>query len=399
MKTTRSTPHSSPPPDSPAAPHPSSGQTPSELTAPPRLRRVVAAAVAAASVIGLAAFTPWERGLTAAPTGDGQLAAELQPFLDSGYMRDVSAAAIEPDGTVRFTGWGADEHDRFEIGSITKTFTAALLADAIDRGELTATTTLGEVFAELAGTSAGALTMEQLATQHTGLPKSADRAPLLQMWRAYLRLDPYREDLDSLLERTQDLDTDPGAYVYSNTGVALLGHAVAQAAGTAYPQLVHDRLLEPLGMDETIVPEMPADLPSDAPAGFTNSGLRTGPWTLGAEAPSGSIRSTAHDMAIWLRAVAEGEAPGAEAVAPRADLADGGAIGYAWHVSPLDGTEVTWHNGGTGGYRSYAGFTAEGRAIVVLSNTETSVDAAAGYLTTSPADADASGGHDGSTEG
>lgn len=365
-----------------SAPPPTAGSPGTARRSP--ARRIAAAGIAVASMVALAAFTPWERGLTVAPSGDAQLAAELEPFLDSGYMRDVSAAAIEPDGTVRFTGWGADEHDQFEIGSITKTFTAALLSDAIGRGKLTAGTTLGEVFAELEGTSAGDLTMEQLATQHTGLPKSVDSAPVTQMWKVYLRLDPYVEDLPSLVERSQDFDTDPGTYVYSNTGVALLGHAIARAAGTEYPQLVHERLLEPLGMEETIVPESPADLPPDAPAGFTNSGLRTGPWTLGAEAPSGSIRSTAHDMAIWMQAVMDGRAPGADAAEPRADLSDDGSIGYAWHTTPMDGTDVTWHNGGTGGYRSFAGFTPDGRAVIVLSNTETSVDAAAGYLTTDP---------------
>lgn len=395
-----------PPPEPSASsePSPAPAQTAPAQTAPAHpiaatakpspTRRIIAAGVAVASVVALAAFTPWERGLTGAPTGDTQLAAELEPFLDSGYMRDVSAAAIDPDGAVRFTGWGADEHDQFEIGSLTKTFTAALLSDAIERGELTAETTLGEVFAELEGTSAGDLTMEQLATQHTGLPKSVDSAPITQMWKVYLRLDPYSEDLPSLLERAQGFDTDPGTYVYSNTGVALLGHAVARAAGTEYPQLVHDRLLEPLGMEETIVPESPADLPADAPAGFTNSGLRTGPWTLGAEAPSGSIRSTAHDMAIWMQAVADGDAPGADAVEPRTELEDGGSIGYAWHVTPLDGTDITWHNGGTGGFRSYAGYSPDGRAVVVLSNTETSVDGAAGYLTTAPDGAGGAGGAD-----
>ena len=370
--------------NAPPKPAPPPSEPPPRTAQRPPSRRVVAAGVAVASMLALAAFTPWERGLTTAPSGDAHLAAELEPFLDSGYMRAVSAAAIEPDGTVSFTGWGADEHDRFEIGSITKTFTAALLSDAIERGELTAETTLGEVFAELAGTSAGDLTMEQLATQHTGLPKSADSAPLTQLWKVYLRLDPYVEDLPSLLERAQDFDTAPGTYVYSNTGVALLGHAVARAAGTEYPQLVHERLLEPLGMEETIVPESRADLPPDAPTGFTNSGMRTGPWTLGASAPAGSIRSTAHDMAIWMQAVADGDAPGADAVEPRSELEGGGSIGYAWHITPLDGTDITWHNGGTGGYRSYAGHSPDGRAVVVLSNTETSVDAAAGYLTTEP---------------
>lgn len=347
-------------------------------------RRVLAAVLAAATLAAVTAFAPWQRGLTVEPTGDEQLAAGLGPLLDSGYRKSVSAAAIDPDGTVRFTGWDADAHDQFEIGSITKTFTAALFADAVERGELTPTTALGEVFGELEGTSAGELTMEQLATQHTGLPQTADRIPLTQLWRVYLRIDGYVEDLPGLLDRAAGLDTDPGTYTYSNTGYALLGHAVAEAAGVPYPQLVHERLLEPLGMEETIVPQTNADLPADAPTGFSNKGMRTGPWTLGAEAPAGSIRSTTHDLAIWMGAVMDGSAPGADAVEPRTDLGDGDTIGYAWHTSTADKTAVTWHNGGTGGYRSFAGYTPDGRAVIVLSDTETWVDDAFDYLAAAP---------------
>src|SRR5699024_2173234 len=167
------------------------------------------------------------RCLTVDPHGDERLAADPARLLDSGYRQSVSAAAIDAHGAVRFTGWRADAHDQFEIGSITKTFTAALLADAVERGELAPTTTLGEVFGQLEGTSAGELTMEQLATQHTGLPQSTDRIPLTQLWRVYLRIDGYVEDLPGMLDRGADLETDPGTYAYSNTGFALLGHAVA----------------------------------------------------------------------------------------------------------------------------------------------------------------------------
>lgn len=378
-------PQTHPRPPDPGHPHGPGHHRLDPIPRPSNRRRALAAVLAAATMAAAAAFVPWHRGLTAEPMGDTQLAADLGPLLDSGYHRSVSAAAIDADGSVRFTGWNADEHDQFEIGSITKTFTAALLADAVERGELTPTTTLGEMFGELEGTSAGALTMEQLATQHTGLPQSADRVPLMQIWRIYLRMDGYVEDLPAMLDRVADLDTDPGTFTYSNTGVALLGHAVAQAAGTPYPQLVHERLLEPLGMEETIVPETYADLPADAPLGFSKAGVRTGPWTHSAQAPAASIRSTAHDMAIWMGAVMDGSAPGAHAVDPRLDIGEDEAIGYAWYTTTIDGTTVTWHNGGTGGFRSFAGYTPDGRAVIALGNTETWVDDAAGYLT-APAD-------------
>jgi hypothetical protein len=62
-------------------------------------------------------------------------------------------------------------------------------------------------------------------------------------------------------------------------------------------------------------------------------------------------------------------------------------MGEDAEAADTSATTVTWHNGGTGGYRAVAGFTPDGRALVVLSDTQTWVDAGLGYLVeTAPAD-------------
>ncbi len=339
-------------------------------------RAVTAAVIAAALVAVLALVFPWPRGFAGHPSGDAKLAREVADHVAGGYRHAGAFARFGPGIDPVFAGYGADEHTTFEIGSLTKTFTAALFADALKRREVRAGDTLGDIFAELRGSATGSLTLEQLAEQQTGFPQAADRVRPQHLLLAALRLDPYVDELPQVLAHAADTQPDPGHYAYSNLGVALLGQALAKKAGTSYPQLVQQRLLDPLQMTETSVPERHSDLPAGSPHGYTASGLPAGAWTLGALAPAGSIRSTAHDMAIWMSATAAGTAPGADAVKARASA--GGSpghesrIGYTWMHT--DG--VTWHNGGTGGYRSWAGFDDAGRGLVVLSDTSVSVDGA-----------------------
>lgn len=348
-------------------------------------RKLLAAGVALVVVVAATLAVPWPRGLTGPVAGDQRVIDVVGPYLDQGFRKKVAVATIAPDGAVAYAGWGADEHTAFEIGSITKTFTAQLLADSVARGELTLDTTLGEVFSQLDGTDAGKVTMEQLATHTSGLP----RIIAVNSLRTYLQLDPYTKNLDELLGAVRGLTLAPGEYAYSNTGFALLGAAVAERAGMDYPTLVRTRLLEPMGMRETTVPVEESDLPAGHLTGYNVGGVPAAAWTMRAYAPAGSIRSTTHDLALWIAAVRDGRVPGMDsagagaAVDPRAgrvDAGEGRRVGLAWIVDERDGTTVTWHNGGTGGFSSFAGYTSGGAGVVVLSNTAFSVDGGMNYL-------------------
>src|SRR5699024_8694017 len=138
----------------------------------PSPRRRIAALVAAAlTAVVLSAITPWPRGFQGTPTGDAALMSEVAQALGGGHWQHVAAARIDGD-EVTFAVTGAHEHSDCEIGSITKTFPADLLADAIERGEIDTESRLGEVWPDLDGEIAE-VTLESIAMHRSGLPRLA----------------------------------------------------------------------------------------------------------------------------------------------------------------------------------------------------------------------------------
>ncbi len=126
-------------------------------------RSRIAIAIAAAALVALLGVLalPHPPSLSLSVTGDAALAARTLPHL-AGALDRVSIATI--DGTtVRYAHFGADDTTEYEIGSITKTFTALLLADAITRGEVTADTKVGDLLL-LAGSPAADVTLAELAS-------------------------------------------------------------------------------------------------------------------------------------------------------------------------------------------------------------------------------------------
>jgi len=126
---------------------------------------VVLGAMVAAAGVFLAPTVP---SLSTQISGDQGLAVQALPYLD-GALDVVSVAAV--DGRViDFAGFGADENTVYEIGSITKTFTAALFADAVARGEVNADTLLAELLS-VDGTPVADVTLAELASHRSGLPR------------------------------------------------------------------------------------------------------------------------------------------------------------------------------------------------------------------------------------
>jgi CubicO group peptidase (beta-lactamase class C family) len=244
-------------------------------------------------------------------------------------------------------------------------------------------TPLGELLPLGDAPVAGA-TLGELASHRAGLPTVPGdlRATMATYGYTFFGIDPYRYDLQDLLDAASAEDLGGrGRYSYSNMGVSLLGQALARNAGTSYPDLLRGRLLDPLRLGDTSVPTRVADLETSAPTGFTAGGRNVDPWTLGSYAPSGSVRSTPEDMATWVAALLDERAPGMAALDARWPVGDGLAIGYAWHISDLDGVPITWHNGTTGGFASMLALDREaGRGAIVLHDTAANVDAVAVQL-------------------
>ncbi len=268
-------------------------------------------------------------------------------------------------------GKAPDGDTVYEIGSITKTLTATLLAQAALAGRVTLDDPLARLLPDFKIPSRGAkeITLGELATQHSALPRLPSNMLPKDPGNPYADYDAAQ--LKAFLAE-YELPRDPGAaYEYSNLGFGLLGYALAQSEHTSWDALTGERILKPLGMTMSgtaLSDAMRAHLAS----GHDDTGNAAKNWDFDALAGAGAIRSTANDMLRYLRTnMGIDPSPLAAAMKlaqqPRSDMTKTMRIGLAWMTTRKG---IIWHNGGTGGYRSFIGFTADGRrGVVLLSNT------------------------------
>lgn len=277
-------------------------------------------------------------------------------------------------------GKAPDAHTVFEIGSATKTFTATLLAEDIVEGKLKLDAPVASLLPgfKLPSRNGKVITLENLATQHSGLPGLPDNLDSADASDPYADYDAAR--LKDFLAR-YTLPRDPGAsYEYSNLGVGLLGYALAVHAGTSYEGVLKRRIFDPLSMHESGI-ALDNAMRARLAAGHDERGQPVHNWNFQVLAGAGGIRSTGADMLRYLRANM-GAAPStlypAMQLAQQQRLGDGhGAerIGLIWMTQPAADGKVIMHNGMTGGYASFLGFTADRkRGVVVLVNAQRSVD-------------------------
>ena len=144
-----------------------------------------------------------------------------------------------------------------------------------------------------------------------------------------------------------------------------------------YEPLVKARILGPLGMRDTAITLTP-EMKTRLAGGHTASLEPTGNWDLPTFAGAGALRSTTNDMLTFLSA-AIGLTPSpltaamGRTLATRWPAGQGSMeIALGWHIYKAPGGDLMWHNGGTGGYRTFMGYNPRTRVgIVVLSNTST----------------------------
>ncbi|SPL88488.1 Beta-lactamase [[Actinomadura] parvosata subsp. kistnae] len=358
----------------------------------------VSAAVSALVVCVLAVLmAPRPPALGPQRTGDAALARDvLRAAGEDGYQ-GLSVALLE-NGRIRYAGLGtadgsrpADERTAYEIGSITKTMTGMLLADLAEDG-LSPDTPVRDLLPR-AGLSTPA-TLAELASHRSGLPRLPVSGRLLAgaLLGPYTGADPYGgAGPGEVLAGAAAVKAGPrGTVAYSNLGMSLLGLALAERFGTTYADLLRTRLLTPLGMTSTVALGPRDALPARHATGRAQNGLTMDFWRSHGYAPAGGgVWSTAEDLAKLVGAVMNGSAPGAGAATPRWDEDDRRRVGYGWFTTRYDTRTITWHNGGTGGFTSFAGYDpATRRGVVVLSSTAKPVDAVGLRLLGVPAPGD-----------
>ncbi len=330
---------------------------------------------------------------TAAPaaaqrlSSDSAVLALLKERVAIGRNPGIVVGLVDAGGR-RVVAWGSagksevalDGRTEFEVGSITKVFTAALLADAVARDELT----LDDPVAKLLPASVKVpdyhgreITLVDLATHSSGLPR------LPTNLRPANPANPYADytvqQLYDFLSGYQ-LTRAPGErYEYSNLGAGLLGHALALRAGKSYEALLRERVLRPLGMDQTGI-ALGVIETAHLAQGHNDQGRPVPGWDIPILAGAGALRSNATDMMKFVAANLAPPRSGLPALfammrRPRLNVSPTLAVGLAYHIDSRYGHPIVWHNGGTGGFHSFVGYdTAAGVGVVVLSNSAMSVD-------------------------
>jgi serine-type D-Ala-D-Ala carboxypeptidase/endopeptidase len=298
----------------------------------------------------------------------------------------IVVGVIDPKGR-RIVAYGSPAKDDkrplngdtiFEIGSITKVFTSLVLMDMVQKGEVAVTDPVSKYLpatVKIPERNNKKITLQDLSTQSSGLPRMPSNFSPKDNSNPYA--DYSVEQLYQFLSGYQ-LTRDIGAqYEYSNLGVGLLGHVLTLRAGMDYETLVRSRICEPLGMSSTSVtlsPEMKARLA----IGHSPTLSAVPNWDLSTLAGAGALRSSANDMLTFLAAnLGYTKTPLAAAMAAELSIrrptgSPDMEIAYGWHVQTKNGNSIIWHNGGTGGYRTYIGFDPKSHAgVVVLSNIST----------------------------
>ena len=352
-----------------------------------KLHIVLPVLILAITAVVWSAMTP--SALTLAPPAPGSdlaLAQAAQAQFGSKY-KNLSVAKIDANtGMVKYANFGATNTTEYEIGSISKTFVGLLMADAINRGEVTEDTKLYQKLPISSFYPSAQLTLAELASHRSGLPSVPSTPDMLVAAANYqltgANLFPFtRSQLLNQTRLTFFLPTR-GSYQYSNMGASLEGHAIAAAAGTNYKTLLQNRILTPLQLAHTRILFSPDDITASTTRGTRSDGKVMQPYAGEGYAPAATMRSTIGDMASYALKVMKNQAPGMSALTPRWPAAPGQQVGYNWFT---DSKGRAWHNGKTGGFTSMLMLDkVTGKGIVVLSNTDVIVDNGAISLLENP---------------
>lgn len=292
----------------------------------------------------------------------------------------MSIALIGSDGSVTFDNYGTlgldnaepvNEHTIYESGSITKTFSSGLLRILMDQHNISPDTPLREVFGEdisIPSKEGNDITLEHLMMHTSGLPRLPGNLSPADM------NDPYNEYTPEMLFEflsSYELPRNPGEeFEYSNYAYMVLGQALQVISGKTYDQLLEEWYFSKLDMSST------GRFLSDSLrlAQPTTSGLPAKRWHSEHVPGFGGILSTTHDLANYVK-LQLGYLDHPKGVLLQKNIEtlknlDGAFnISYAWIVATAFEDTVAFHGGGTGGFRTFAGYSpVSGRGAVVMSN-------------------------------
>lgn len=269
----------------------------------------------------------------------------------------------------------------YEIGSLSKVFTAILLANLVEEGTITLDQPISLFLPDSLkkNEDLAKITFQMLANHSAGFPRLPEN---LEKVKSYNENDPYRgydkKALYSYLSNFKNKKTPGEEYEYSNLGYAVLGDILCNIYKKSYDQVVRDVICKPLDMNNTF--QVLDSKRKDTFKVYNAKGQEVLPWSFDAFSAAGGLKSTVEDLLKFANA---------QFKMPQSTLENAMAntrmftlflppdtdVGLAWHMNLLDDLTFYWHNGGTAGSSSYLALSPDKKsAVVLLANSAISVD-------------------------
>ncbi|MCI4671882.1 MAG: serine hydrolase [Bacteroidia bacterium] len=310
----------------------------------------------------------------------------IEKRVEKAYTPSVAIAIIDSSG-VRYYNFGkaavvgpkVNENTIYEIGSISKVFTAILLAQQVLDGDLKLDNPINDYLPENAQVPVMGkkeITFGNLTDHTSGLPRMPGN---------FTPANPYNPFADYSIEQLYEFISTytptrkvGDAYEYSNLAQGLLGHILAKNKEMSYEDLMVKIIADPLQMANTRI-TFTEDMKKHLALGHS-AGSVVANWDIPTLAGAGAIRSSTSDMAKFISAnLGYVESPLYEAMKlsheKRHNKAGKMSVAMGWHIKKGKEGNVIWHNGGTGGYRTFTGFVKEtGKGVVLLTNSSQGSD-------------------------
>ncbi len=304
----------------------------------------------------------------------GVISENGEKFYSQGYSDLDKGSFVTPD-------------TQFEIGSLTKAFTGVLLAKATEDKEVDISSTVGEVLPEMDTGDIKKITLTELCTHTSGLPRvifSVKYFALSALKTLFLK-DPYSFYTDAyVMDYLRNMKIpEEKKFGYSNLGTGFLGHILAKKRGVNYGKLISERILKPFGMSRSGLIPMSENV-AKGYAGFyclvpfsetfslpiVSEGE---PWDMSEILKgAGALRSTGRDMVKFLKHCISGDSGFRVSVKPLFKVSDNFSMGMFWGLyrSKSFSETLVFHDGETGGFKSFMGiFPEQKTGVVILTNT------------------------------
>ncbi|MGY3055452.1 CubicO group peptidase (beta-lactamase class C family) [Pedobacter sp. UYEF25] len=260
-----------------------------------------------------------------------------------------------------------NQNKLFEIGSITKVFTATVLASLVENKKLKLTDKINSYY-PFAFKDNIKLTFESLANHTSGLPRLPENLDLSN------DLNPYKSygkiKIEEYLKSVMKLEKKPSTiYSYSNIGVGLLGYTLGLSQKTNFQNLLQKKVFDKYKMTNSVTSSK--NLGNSLVKGLNKNGEIASNWDFDALFGAGGILSTTEDLAKFANAQFNPNNKELEMTRTTTFIIKGDTkIGLGWHkLESTNGDELFWHSGGTGGYSSSIVMKVkEKKAVIILSN-------------------------------